>query len=210
MEAFHYRYHPLTERMLAVIASGELGRIRHIEAWMCFPLPFPRDIRYRYDLAGGATMDAGCYAIHLLRVLAAAEPAVARAEALLASPQVDRRMTAEFRFADGRTGRITCSLLSRTVLRIGARVEGDLGEMRVINFAAPQHYHRLTVRTARGRRVVQSSRIPSYVYQLRAFVNSILRGAPVLTPPSDSIATMRVIDAVYSAAGLRPRGSAGA
>ena len=41
---------------------------------MCIPLPLPKDIRYRYDLAGGATMDVGCYAIHLLRFLADAEP----------------------------------------------------------------------------------------------------------------------------------------
>ena len=64
MEAFHYRYHPVAERMREITQSGELGELRRIETSMCIPLPLPNDIRYRYDLAGGAAMDVGCYAIH--------------------------------------------------------------------------------------------------------------------------------------------------
>ena len=43
---------------------------------MCFPLPRFSDIRYDYDLAGGALMDAGCYAVHALRLLAPGDPEV--------------------------------------------------------------------------------------------------------------------------------------
>jgi len=35
----------------------------------------------------------------------------------------------------------------------------------------------------------------------------VLRGAPVLTPPTDATANMAVIDAVYRAANMRPRGA---
>ncbi|HEY7358779.1 MAG TPA: Gfo/Idh/MocA family oxidoreductase, partial [Ktedonobacterales bacterium] len=83
MEAFHYRYHPLGQRMKEVVTSGQLGKIQHIETWMCFPLPLFNDIRYRYDLAGGALMDAGCYAVNMLRWLAGTEPEVTSAEARL-------------------------------------------------------------------------------------------------------------------------------
>src|SRR5947209_5075309 len=61
MEAFHWRYHPMAARMLEVIASGDLGDVRRVEAALCFPLPLFNDIRYQLDLAGGALMDAGCY-----------------------------------------------------------------------------------------------------------------------------------------------------
>jgi predicted dehydrogenase len=209
MEAFHYRYHPLAARMQEIVTSGVLGRIRHIETWMCIPILRPSDIRYRFDLAGGATMDAGTYAIHLLRFLSGAEPSVTRAQARLSSPQVDRWMRAEFDFDDGRSGAMTCALFSRDILRIGARVRGDRGVMRVVNFAVPQFFHRLSVETADGRRVIQSSRQPTYLYQLRAFARSVMDGTPVLTPPSDAIANMRVIDAVYQQAGLRLRGELG-
>ncbi len=54
LEAFHYRYHPLAIRMREIVTSGELGPLRHVEVWNCFPLPRFSDIRYRLDLAGGA------------------------------------------------------------------------------------------------------------------------------------------------------------
>jgi hypothetical protein len=40
---------------------------------------------------------------------------------------------------------------------------------------------------------------------LDAFTGAVLRGEPILTPPSDSIANMAVIDEIYTAAGLSPR-----
>ena len=96
---------PLAERMRNVVRGGELGPIRRIETTMCILLPVPGDIRYQLALAGGATMDVGSYAIHMLRTLAGAEPEVVSAEARLSSPGVDRWMRAELRFGDGRTGR---------------------------------------------------------------------------------------------------------
>src|SRR5690242_7541131 len=67
MEAFHYRYHPLFGRLRTIIAAGEIGAVRHLEATFCIPLLRASDIRWRADLAGGALMDTGCYAVHLLR-----------------------------------------------------------------------------------------------------------------------------------------------
>ena len=48
----------------------------------------------------------------------------------------------------------------------------------------------------------------TYTLQLRAFAAAVLRGEPVLTSPADAIKNMRVIDAVYQAAGLPVRGVA--
>ena len=207
VEAFHWRYHPLAARMRAIIDSGELGTVRHVEAHMCIPLPVPGDIRYRLDLAGGATMDTGCYAINIARFLAGAEPEVVRAAARLSSPGVDRAMEADLRFPDGSTGRITCSLLSAVLLRISARVRGDRGEMAVFNPVVPQLLNWITVRTAAGKRRERIAGDPTYTYQLRAFVEAVRTGARVPTGPDSAIANMRVIDAVYRKAGLQPRGT---
>jgi predicted dehydrogenase len=51
MEAFHYRYHALTARMLQLLNSGELGNITKMEAWFCFPLVSANNIRWDYQLA---------------------------------------------------------------------------------------------------------------------------------------------------------------
>ena len=73
-EAFHYRYHPLMGRIMEIVTSGELGKLKHINSTMCFHLPSKTDIRMYYDLAGGATMDAGCYAIKIARTVARVPP----------------------------------------------------------------------------------------------------------------------------------------
>ena len=205
VEAFHWRYHPLAERMREVVRT-QLGSLEHVEAWLCIPLLLPGDIRFRYDLAGGATMDAGCYAINVVRWLAEAEPEVVSAEARLSSDRVDRWMRADLRFADGRTGRITCSLLSSTLFAIGASARGDAGEMRVFNPIGPHFYNRLTVRTSTGKRSERVAGDATYVHQLRAFVAHVRGGSRMSTDARDAIANMRVVDAIYAKAGLPLRG----
>ena len=202
MEAFHYRYHPMALRIEEIIASGELGKLKRVEAALCFPLPKFSDIRYNYSLAGGATMDAGCYAVHMVRTFGGSTPEVVSAQAKLRDPQVDRAMTAEVQFADGHTGRIRCSMWSSRLLDISAHVVGDRGELRALNPVLPQMFHRLSVRSAAGKRVERFPRRASYAYQLDAFAGAVLRGEPVKTTPEDAIVNMTVIDAIYRAAGM--------
>ncbi|ETW25204.1 Gfo/Idh/MocA family protein [Mycobacterium gastri] len=202
MEAFHYRYHPLTLRAEEIIASGELGKLTRVEGNLCFPLPKFSDIRYNYSLAGGATMDAGCYAVHMVRTFGGSTPEVVSAQAKLRDPQIDRAMTAEVRFADGHTGRVRCSMWSTDLMQISARVVGDKGELHVLNPVLPHSFHRLSVRSAEGKRVERFPRRASYAYQLDAFAGAVLRGEPVKTTPQDAVENMTVIDAIYRAAGL--------
>jgi predicted dehydrogenase len=206
MEAFHWRYHPLAERMRAIVASGVLGRLRHIETRMCVPMLAPGNIRYRLDLAGGALMDVGAYTLDILRFLAGGEsPEVVAARAWLSSPQVDRRMEADFVFAAGHSGRIVCSLFSRSLLRVDARVVGDDGEMSVLNPVAPHVYHHLRLRTRASRSRERVAGEATYTGQLRAFARAVRTGEPVSSDARSGLANMRLIDAIYAKAGLPAR-----
>jgi predicted dehydrogenase len=205
MEAFHWRYHPLAARLLAIVASGELGDVAHVEARLCAPLIKPGDIRYRGDLAGGAAMDMGCYTVSIVRALAGAEPRVVSARAKLSSPGVDRAMDAALAFPSGATGRVVCSMFSWRLFDVSARVVGSRGELRVLNPIAPQFFHRVTVKTARGARREQVKDGTSYGHQLEAFARAVREGAPFPTTADDAVKNMAVIDAIYRAAGLAPR-----
>jgi predicted dehydrogenase len=201
-EAFHWRYHPLAARMLDVIASGEIGKTLHVAATFCVPLLLPGDIRFRLDLAGGATMDTGCYAIHVARTLAACEPEVKRAQVKLSSPGVDRWMAADLSFPAGFSGRVECSLASAKLIAASALVIGDRGELRVLNPIAPHLFHRLVVETKAGKRSERVKGDATYEHQLRAFRAAVVEGAAFPTSPADGVANMRVIDAIYAKAGL--------
>jgi predicted dehydrogenase len=206
-EGFAYRHHPMAARLKSIIAAGELGRIRHIEAQFCFLLPQPGNIRFQYGLGGGALMDAGCYPVSLIRCLAGAEPVVAGARARLLAPQVDSRMQADLSFPDGLTARLACDLLSPALFRSFVRVRGEAGELRVLNPYHPHWFNRLEVRNQNGVRRERVGGGNIYICQLRAFVRAILGGAELNTGPEDAVANMVVIDAIYERAGLKRRGA---
>ena len=201
VEAFHYRYHALFEQLLGIVRGGEIGALRHVEARFVIPILKRDDIRWRRDLAGGALMDAGCYAMSMVRHVASAEPAVRRAEARWTRGGVDRWMQADLAFPDGVTGRLTCSLLSFPPLAMHVEARGERGSVRAFNPVAPQFMNRLTVRTPTGRRATRVGGEPSYDMQLRAFVAAVREGRAVPTDPADAIGNMAAIDAVYAAAG---------
>jgi predicted dehydrogenase len=207
MEAFHYRYHPLMQRAVEIASSGELGDIRWIDAWMQAPLFKRHDIRFDLDLAGGSTMDLGAYTTHQVRTLTGEEPTVTSARAKERSPGIDRWMRAELSFPSGAVGRTTTSLYGAVPVSLGFHVVGSKGELKVLNPTRPQMFSRFTVKVGGHRRRESFPRTPTYTYQLEAFTAAVLDGAEVLTPPADSIANMKVIDATYTAAGLRPRGT---
>ncbi|MBO0803359.1 MAG: Gfo/Idh/MocA family oxidoreductase [Nocardiopsaceae bacterium] len=94
MEAMHYRYHPLVRRMASAIADGVIGTPRHVQCWTSWPVPDMSDIRYSFELGGGALMDGGCYAIDCLRLLGLSDPVVtgALADPLADDERVDRAM----------------------------------------------------------------------------------------------------------------------
>lgn len=204
MEAYHYRYHALAEKMRTISQDGRLGAITDVRTWMWFPLPMFGDIRYDYALGGGATMDC-CYAVHALRLVGPGEPSVVSAKPTLRTPDVDRAMQVRYTFPGGATGESSTSMWSHRLLRFALRVTGERGTMKVFNFIAPQYFNRLTVTVG----VKTSERVrgeASYTAQLRAFASAVNDGGPVLTPPADAVVTMRLIDDIYRAAGMPIRG----
>ncbi len=201
MEAFHYQYHPATRRLVDIVRSGELGNIANIDVAFSAPLWKKGDIRYQLALAGGATMDMGCYPVSLLRLLAAG-PRVMSAEAKLSSPGVDRAMDAHFTLPDGGRAHLGCSMFSTSVLRLHAEVIGDSGKVSVFNPFSPQHGHRMKVTTTLGTRKERFSRKATYDYQLEAFAAAVEDGASFPTTATDAIRTMELIDSIYLAAGL--------
>ena len=206
MEGFHYRYHGLMQEVLKLVDMKIIGDITEIEAHFDINLPDRTNIRYIQDLAGGATMDLGCYSLHFVRSVMREEPEVVSAEARPSDdPRLDEALSAELRFPSGATGRISSSLLEDEE-RQSAVIEGTKGTIEVEGFVKPQGGNSITLTTEQDVTTVKVPSEPSsYAAQLAVFVDAVRNGTPVLSNPEDSVAEMRVIDAMYRAAGLEPR-----
>lgn len=207
-EAFHYRYHPLAARVREIIQGGTLGRLRHLEGNFSVPLP-AGNIRYDWSLAGGATMDLGCYPLHMLREFSGLTPRVVKASARIGPPHIDVAMDVQLEMGDGVTGRMTCSMAQDAQIGATFTARGVLGELYVVNPVAPQMGNQLTLKTSAGQQQQSVSGAASYARQLRAFVAQV-RGDQKAFPTdgAQGIINMRLIDDVYRAAGLPPRATA--
>lgn len=206
MEAFHYRYHPVMNRMLDIAGSGELGTLHNIDVHMSFPLTDPDDPRWNFELAGGATMDVGCYAIHGLRTLGAVgggEPSVVSASAIERDdiPGMDATVEADLAYPSGLTAHFVTSFVVPE-MDFTMRIVGSEGEAFAHNFCVSSIDDRIDVSVGDLTRTEEMGKRTSYTYQLEAFADHVRNGAPIHSDAEDAVVQAEFIDAVYTAAGL--------
>jgi predicted dehydrogenase len=85
VEGFHYLFHPVTRRLYELtVGLRGIGRTRARRDDDADQGPRSRSPRWSLALAGGATMDVGCYSLHAQRMLAewgGGEPSLVAAQA---------------------------------------------------------------------------------------------------------------------------------
>ena len=206
VEGLHYLFHPVMQRLFALLDAGELGELTRVEALVAMPEPDDGDPRWSFDLAGGALMDLGCYGLHAHRHLsrwAGGEPELvdARAGERAGAPGVDEWLEADLRFPSGATGSMRCSMVHPR-FEMTLRVEGSRGEATVMDFVQPHKDDRVLICTEAGESTERLGTRSSYSYQLEELITALRSGAPMPTGPDDAVATAQLIDRCYRAAGL--------
>ena len=208
-EGFHYLYHPLMQRLLELLADGELGELQRVESILLMPAPPADDPRWSLALAGGALMDLGCYALHAQRVLgdfAGGEPRLVGATGAEGAGNhgIDAWADVHLEFPSGANGLARCSMTSEH-WDMSLRVVGTSGEAFLPDFLYQQSDDRIIITSRSGERTEHCGSETSYTYQLRAFIDAVRHGAPYRTGADDAVATMSLIDKCYRAIGLKPR-----
>ena len=81
MEAFMYRSHPQTDKLVELVRSGVLGELRAIDVAFSYDAGRdPRSRAYLNELGGGGILDIGCYGTSIARLVVAAATGVDVAE----------------------------------------------------------------------------------------------------------------------------------
>lgn len=208
VEAFHYLHHPVNLRLRELVTSKALGDIRRVDLVLDIPAPPDTDPRWSLPLAGGATMDLGCYVLDAVRNLGlwmGAAPRITGVECTLWSPGVDASMRVEIAYDNGVTGRCRWDMAAAEQTMTWS-VTGTEGTATSQSFAIPHLDNRITVsRDGRTDEEVLGDRT-SYTYQLARFADSLADGTAGL---DESVATAELIDECYRRAGLAPRGLTG-
>jgi len=200
IEAFHYRYHAVMKRAVAIARSGELGRLAAAEAMFQFPMPWREDeLRWIAPVGGGGLMDMGCYPLHALRSVIGGEPEVVSARCDV-QHGVDAATKAELLFPGGVKAKMSCSMIPD---KFGAflNLTGERGKLEIVNFLAPQYGFSFTVTVDGKTREEKPEGPATYAAQLAAVADVLRNGAKPLTGGADAIANMAAIDAIYAKAG---------
>lgn len=207
IEAFHYRFHPAFQRVMEIVASGELGDIKTMRAVFNVTIPYREgELRHTLSVGGGAMMDLGCYSLHMVRTLAGAEPEILSAEAVCERPGVDLSMQANLGFASGASASIECSMADGIDRNIALEIDGKDGSLVFLNPVHPYRGHQIRVRRGGEEAIETIDGKITYEHQLDHVMDVLTGRAAALTGGADALANMAAIDAIYTAAGLSPRG----
>jgi D-xylose 1-dehydrogenase (NADP+, D-xylono-1,5-lactone-forming) len=206
MEAFMYRYHPRTRRVVELVRSGALGALRTIRSTFSFVVEDPANIRLDAHLGGGSLMDVGCYCVDVGRALAGAEPDEVQAFMTLHPGGVDRSLAGTLRFGDELVAQFTCSLdAARTE---AVEVVGREGRIDVPRAFLPGQGATEATWTGHDGEVrpMAFEGVDQYRLMVEHFEEVVRDGVAPLTGAEEAARTMRVVEGLYASArdGGRP------
>ena len=111
LEAYPYYFQPQTGAMLALLHSGAIGTVRSVQSCFGFMLANPAgNIRMKPELGGGALLDAGSYALSVIRLAMGCAPQRVSADASWSDSGVDLSLMATLYYADGRRAQLSCDM----------------------------------------------------------------------------------------------------
>ena len=200
MEAFMYRFHPRTERVVELLGEGRLGDIRAIRSSFTFRLTNPGNIRLDPTLGGGALMDVGCYCVNVSRTMAGEEPHAVQATAHWTDRGVDDFLAGSLHFPSGIVAHFDCALTMERCEHY--EVAGTDGYLTVPSAFLPGTGD-VEIEEVRGRLGTEVHGVAGadeYQCMVEHFADCILSDREPRYPVSEAAANLRVIEALYRSA----------
>jgi predicted dehydrogenase len=214
LEAFAYRCHPQTSRLLELLRTGAVGEVRMIDAVFGYDAgPKPKNYLLVRELGGGSILDVGCYTTSMAHLVAATSMDVDVAESMdvtgaasIGTAGVDLSAAATVAFEGGPLARVACSIEAN--LESSVRIYGSGGRITVPSpwlpgRKAPEPAIILERRGAEPD--VISTGMDAAVYTVEVdVVNDLVRTGERSSGAmswDDSLANMRTLDRWRSAAG---------
>ncbi|GAA0302155.1 Gfo/Idh/MocA family protein [Halarchaeum salinum] len=199
MEAFMYRYHPRTERVVELLDG--MGDVVSASASFGFPLRgSPDDVRLDPTLAGGSLMDVGCYPVNALRTFLGEPDAVTATTHDSRDCGVDTRLAGTFEYAAGASATLRCWFDAPEHQRY--RIETTDGWIEATPaFNVPADAPAELQYARDGRTVTETFEpVDQYAREAEHFADCVESGMTPRTGGEDAVANMRAIDALSEAA----------
>ena len=195
-EAFMYRHNPQTAKLVELVESGAIGRLRLVRSAFSFGLADEANVRLAAELDGGALMDVGCYCVSGSRLLGG-EPETVYGEQLIGATGVDVLFAATMRFPDDVVAQLECGFVMPG--RDELEVVGEEGSLFLDD---PWHAREPVIELRRdgGVERIALEPVDSYRLELENLSDAIEGRAELLLGREDAVGQARTIDALYRSA----------
>jgi predicted dehydrogenase len=207
MEAFMYRFHPRSRQIKQKIDHGGVGKPCLIRSAFCYHMDDEifesgGNARLKSDMGGGALLDVGCYSVSVARWLIGAEPTAVQAQAVYHPAGVDIHFVGSLRFEAEQLAVLEASFISalqQTYTVVGSEAAIELPHDAFIPWERDAVYTlRKTDDEVGAKQVIQGA--DEYQLMVEHFSDAVLGQTELDVTPDDSIANMRVLDALAKAA----------
>lgn len=200
-EAFMYRAHRQTEKLIELVQSGVLGDLKLIRTDFTFDRPVTDgDARYRPDQGGGAIMDVGCYCTNFTRALAGAEPIESTAVAHLING-VDDYAAGTLKFENGDLlATFTCGMT--VVSDQSAHIAGTKARIEVTRFWQGLEGFTIIRPDAEPEHISVEETRPIYAVEADAFAAVVRGEGGLFGDREDTLGNMCVMDDLRKSAGV--------
>jgi predicted dehydrogenase len=217
VEAFMYRSHPQTAKILQSIRDGAIGQVKLIKTSFCYrTTKIDGNIRFSRELHGGGVMDVGCYCINFSRLIAGMEPDRVLAAGKMHENGVDEWAGGTLGFANGMIANFVCGMTVQADNT--AYVCGTEGYLQIPWPWKPPKQATFTIahsipprqdsanstagnRPPREDVTVETER-ELYALEADDFAATVLDHAPPALSREDSVGNMRVLDEVRRQMGM--------
>jgi predicted dehydrogenase len=197
-EAFMYRHHEQTQRVVTLVASGALGAITLVKGAFTFWLSREHDVRLDPWLGGGSLWDVGCYPVSYARTILGQEPVEAMGMQQPSSAGVDLTFAGQLRFPSGTVLQFDSGF--RAHFRTSIEIVGSEGVLTIPNAFKPGPRETLHLRRGDETRPVEIEGSPLYSGELEDMADAILLGRPPRITLADSRGNLQAILALYRSA----------
>jgi len=207
MEAFMYRFHPRSREIKQLISEGRIGEPRLVRSAFCFHmaeeiLASGDNVRLKAGMGGGALLDVGCYSVSVARWMMGAEPAQVQAQAIYHHTGVDVHVVGTLQFPGGGLATLEASFVSalqQTFTVVGTAGAIDLPHDAFIPWQHDAQYFQRGRDQETGVRMVVPG-ADEYQLMVEHFSDAVLEKSKLDFMVEDSVANMRVLDALAQAA----------
>lgn len=197
-EAFMYRHHPQTLKVLELVRNGSLGTLKLIRGSFTYMLSHEADVRTQPAWGGGSLWDVGCYPIHFARSVVGENPLEVFGWQILGPTGIDVTFVGQLKFANDIFTQFDSSFVAP--LHYFMEIIGSEGTLNIPHPVKPGSDEKIYLTRGDKTEAIRIKASDLYLYEVEDMADAILLGkAPRISLDDSRGNVLTIVSLIESA-----------